>query len=142
MTLSWCIGSLPASCDRIQNTPIDVTSTEISAFLNEQPAKDGSRYYVTVTAVNSAGLSTTMVSNGVTIDDTPPIAGIVVAGKINNTDFVHIDDTIYVHWSRFEDTVSGIKSYQVALCEKRNSSNCLLEYTDIGLQTNITLSGL
>ena len=83
-----------------------------------------------------------MVSDGVTIDHTPPIAGIVVAGKINNTDFVHIDDTIYVHWSGFEDTVSGIKSYQVALCEKKNSSNCPLEYTDIGLQTNITLLGL
>ena len=141
VTLSWCIGSVPGSCDQIQNTPVDVTSTKISAFL-EQPAEGDYIYYVMVTAVNSAGLSTTMVSDGVTIDYSSPIAGIVVAGQNNNTNYINNDDIIYVHWSGFEDTVSGIKSYQFALCEKRNSSNCPLQYSDISLQTNITLSGL
>ena len=140
VTLSWCIGSAPSSCDVIQNTPVDVSCTKIVAYL-EQPAKDGNQYFVTVTAVNSAGLSTSMVSDGVTVDHTSPVAGMVVARQNNKTDYINIDNTICVHWSGFEDTVSGIGSYQFALCEKKNLSNCLLEFIDIGLQTNITLSG-
>jgi hypothetical protein len=120
---------------------MDVTSTNISSFL-QQPARDGDIYCITLTAVNSAGLSTAMVSDGVTIDYTSPIAGVVVVGQKNNTDYIRIDDTIYAHWSGFKDTVSGIRSYQFALCETKNISTCALEFTNIGLQTNITLSGL
>ena len=140
VTLSWCVGSAPSSCDYIQDTSIDVFSTKIATFL-EQAAKDGNKYYITVTAVNSAGLSTTMVSNGVTVDYTSPVAGVVVARQQNNADYINNDDTICVHWSGFNDAVSGIRSYQFALCEKKNLSNCPLEFTNIGLQTNITLSG-
>lgn len=141
MTLSWCVGSVPASCDRIQNTPMDVTSTKISAFL-EQPANDGNKYYVTVTAVNTAGLSTTMVSDGVTIDYSSPVAGMVIVGQHNRTNYIKHDDIIYAHWSGFEDSVSNIKSYQFALCESKNTSTCPLEFTYIGVETNVTLSGL
>ena len=141
VTLSWCIGSQPGSCDKIQDIQINATSTKIFALL-EQPAKDGEKDYVTVTAVNSAGLSTTTTSDGITIDYTSPVAGIVAAGQNNHTDYIKNDDIINVHWSRFEDKVSGIKSYQFALCEKKNTSTCPLEFTDIGLQTNVTLSGL
>ena len=141
VTLSWCIGSEPGSCDEIQKTPIDVNSTKMSAFL-QQSAANENKYYVTVTAVNSAGLSATMISDGVTIDHTSPVAGMVVAGQNNRTDYINNDDTIYAYWSGFEDTASGIKSYEFALCEKKNASVCPLEFKDIGLQTNVTLTGL
>ena len=141
VTLSWCIGSEPGSCDQIQNTPVDVTFTKMSAFL-DQPATNGNKFHVTVTAVNSAGLSATMISDGVTVDYTSPVAGMVVAGQNNHTDYINNDDTIYVHWSGFKDTVSGIRSYAFALCEKKNASRCPLEFTNIDLQTNVTLSGL
>ena len=141
MTLSWCIGSVPGSCDQIQNTLIDISATKISAFL-QQPARDGNKYYVTLTAVNSAGLSTAMVSDGVTIDYTSPSSGKIVVGQNDNTNYLRNGDTIYAHWSGFEDTVSDIRSYQFALCEKKNISACVLEFTNIDLQTNITLSGL
>ena len=141
VALSWCVGTTPASCDQIQNTPIDVTSTKVSTVL-PQPAADGNRYYVTLTATNSAGLSTTMVSDGVTIDYTSPRPGVVVVGKDDSMGHIKNGDAIYAHWSGFEDAVSGIISYQFALCEMKNSSSCALEFTNIGLQTNITLSGL
>ena len=141
LTLSWCIGSVPGSCDRIQNTPIDITFTKMSVFL-KQPAKHGSKYYVTVTAVNSAGSSTTITSDGVTIDYTSPVAGVVVAGQNNAKDYIKNKDTVYAHWSGFEDGMSGIRSYEFALCEKKNISTCPLELTNIRLETNITLSGL
>ena len=140
LTLSWCIGLLPGSCDQIQNTPIDVTFTKMSAFF-QQPAKNGNKYYVTVIAVNSAGLSTAVTSDGVTIDYTSPVAGVVVVGQNNQTDYITNSDTVYAHWSGFEDAVSGVRSYEFALCEKKNTSTCPLEFTDIRLETNITISG-
>ena len=140
VTLSWCIGTTPGSCNQIQKTIIDVTSTKISTVL-PQPAKDGDKYYVTVTAVNGAGLSTTMVSDGVTIDYTSPSPGVIIVGQDESMDYIRNGEPIYAHWSGFEDTVSGIMSYQFALCEMKNRSSCALEFTSIGLQTNITLSG-
>ncbi len=141
VTLSWCIGSVPGSCDQIQNTLIDVTSTKISTVL-QQPAKNGNKYYVMLTAVNSGGLSTTMVSDGIIIDYTSPSPGMVVVGQNRSAGYIRNGDTIYAHWSGFEDTVSGISSYQFALCEQNNITSCKLEFTNVGLQTNITLSGL
>ena len=141
VALSWCIGTTPGSCDQIHNTPIDVASTKVSTVL-PQPAKDGNKYYVTLTAINSAGLSTSMVSDGVTIDYTSPSPGVVVVGKDDNMGYTKNGDTIYAHWSGFEDAVSGIISYQFALCEMINRSSCALEFTNIGHQTNITLSGM
>ena len=141
VALSWCIGSEPGSCDQIQNTPIDVNSTTIHALL-PQPVKDGQKNYVTVTAVNAAGLRKTVTSDGVTVDYTSPVAGKVVFGQNNPTVYIKDGDTIYVHWSEFEDTVSGIRSYEFALCEKQNASTCPLEFTDVGLQPSVTLSGL
>ena len=140
VSLSWCIGSMPGSCDQLENTLIDVTATEISAVL-PQPARDGNNYYVTLNAVNGAGLSTTMVSDGVTVDYTQPSPGVVVVGQDNGIEYMKNGDTIYAHWSGFEDTVSGIISCQFALCEVKNKSSCALEFANVALQTNVTLSG-
>jgi hypothetical protein len=141
VSLSWCIGTMPGSCDQIENTVIDVTATEISAVL-PQPAREENKYYVTLNVMNGAGLSTTIVSDGVTVDYTQPSPGVVVVGQDDGIEYIKNGDTIYAHWSGFEDTVSGIISYQFALCEVKNKSNCTLKLTNIGLQTNITLSGL
>jgi hypothetical protein len=82
-----------------------------------------------------------MVSDGVTVDFTAPSPGVVVIGQDDSTGYISSGDTIYAHWSGFKDTVSGIISYQFALCEMKNRSRCAMEFTSIGLQTNITLSG-
>ena len=138
--LTWCIGSIPTSCDQMHDNLINVTSTKVTTFL-PQPANEGDKYYVTVTAVNGAGSSNVMVSNGVTIDYTSPTPGMVVVGRTTHVEYIKPDETIHAHWSSFKDAVSGIKSYQFALCEDKNSSACPLVFTDIGLQTNITVSG-
>ena len=94
-----------------------------------------------LTAVNGAGLSNVMVSNGVTIDYTLPTPGMVFVGRTTPVKYIRPDETIYAKWTEFKDAVSGIKSYQFAICENKNSSACPMMFTDIGLETNITLSG-
>jgi hypothetical protein len=117
-----------------------VTVTKISTIL-PQPGRDGNKYYVKLTALNGAGLKTTIVSDGVTIDYTSPSPGIVVVGQDDTIDYIRNGDKIFVYWAKFEDALSGIISYQFALCEVKNRSNCVVKFSNIGLQTNVTLSG-
>jgi hypothetical protein len=140
ITLTWCIGSRPRSCDLKVSTSLDVTLSKISTYLN-QPIKNGDRYYVTLKATNGAGLTSIMVSDGVTVDYTPPNIGMVIDGQDGDIDYLKDGDTVYARWSEFEDDESGIKSYQFALCEKENITACPTAFSDTGLQTNISLTG-
>jgi hypothetical protein len=92
-------------------------------------------------ATNGAGMTSIMVSDGVTVDYTPPNIGMVIDGQDGDIDYLKDGDTVYARWSEFEDGESGIKSYQFALCEKENITACPTAFSDTGLQTNISLSG-
>ena len=140
ITLTWCVGARPRSCDLYSSTSSDVTATKISAFLSH-PIKNGGRYYVTVKATNGAGLTSVVASNGVTVDYTPPRVGIVIDGQGDDVDYLKGGDTVYARWTEFKDLESGIKLFQFALCEKENKTVCPTAFTDTGLQTNISLSG-
>ncbi len=140
ITLTWCVGSRPHLCDLKPSTSLDVTTNKISAYLN-QSIRNGDRYYVTLIARNGAGLTSVVVSKGVTVDYTPPNAGIVIDGEGGDTDYLKDGDTVYAQWLEFEDAESGIESYQFALCEKENITACPTAFSDTGLQTNISLTG-
>jgi hypothetical protein len=141
ISLTWCVGSRPRSCDLRAIASLDVTANKISGYLS-QPIKNGDRYYVTLKAANGAGLSSVMVSNGVTVDYTPPNVSVIIDGQDDDIDYLKEGDTVYAGWSEFQDVESGIKSYQFALCEKENTTACLTAFSDTGLQTNISLTGL
>ena len=140
ITLTWCVGSRPQSCDLHPSASLDVTATKSSTYL-KQPMKNGETYYVTVKASNGAGLTSAMATDGVTVDYTPPRVGMVIDGEGDDIDYLKDGDTVYARWSGFEDPESGIKSYQFALCEKENITACPTAFSDTGLQTNISLSG-
>ena len=141
IALTWCVGSRPGLCNLKPSTSLDVTANKVSAYLN-QSIRNGDRYYVTLEAINGAGLTSVMVSNGVTVDYTPPNAGKVIDGQEGNIEYLNDGDTIYSRWSGFEDVESGIKSYQFALCEKQNITACPTTFSDTGTQTNTSLTGL
>lgn len=141
IALTWCVGSRPRSCDLKPSTSLDVTASKISSYL-DQPLKNGDMYHVKIEATNGAGLTVIMVSDGVKVDFTPPGVGMIIDGQDNDTDYLKHGDTVYARWSDFEDKESGIKSYQFALCEKENITVCPTAFSETGLQTNISLSGV
>ena len=106
-----------------------------------QPIMTGKKYYVTVTATNGAGATTSITSDGVTVDDTPPSAGIVIDGVDSDEDYLNGEGDITAHWFDFEDVESGIDSYEVALCNARNLSFCSQQFTGVGKATNVTFTG-
>ena len=47
-------------------------------YISEVPKAHGEVLYGMVTAINSVGLSVSSFSESITVDDTPPVAGMVV----------------------------------------------------------------
>ena len=140
VTLTWCVGTGPTLCDLKQPTSLHALETEASAFLN-QPMGLGANYYVTLIAMNGAGLTTTMVSDGVIVDYTPPTAGLVIDGSDSEIDFVRDGEAIYARWSGFEDQESNVEFYEFALCEMQNVTACPFPLSNIKQETNMSLSG-
>ncbi|KAK3612519.1 hypothetical protein CHS0354_024491 [Potamilus streckersoni] len=73
---------------------------------------EGITHYTTVTACNTAGLCTSVTSDGIQIDTSPPVRGKVQDG----TDSVDIhyqasNNSIGAKWFGFFDPQSGISNY-------------------------------
>ncbi|XP_061176006.1 uncharacterized protein LOC133184957 [Saccostrea echinata] len=72
----------------------------------------GLTYYTSVTACNTAEFCTTAVSDGVIMDNSPPIVGVVTDGTSSN-DLEHqsIKNWIGAKWHGFTDPQCGISHY-------------------------------
>ena len=137
--VTWCAGTAPRRCDLVGRAQIEPSETSV----HQAPGEDlisGQRYYVTVQATNGAGLVTTLTSDGVTIDTTPPMSGKVIDGNAVDVDYFFGEDDVAARWFNFTDRESGIQSYEVAICGMRNT-NCPQPFVSVGLATNVTISG-
>ena len=140
-TVTWCAGSSAGVCDLVEETQLTSTSTSIRKVLIE-PIKNGQRYYITVNATNGAGVVTSLTSDGVTVDETPPTSGKVIDGNVSDIDYLNGEQDVSARWFNFEDLESGIESYKIALCDARNLSFCPQSLTGVGQARNVTMSGM
>lgn len=139
--VTWCAGSSPDACDLVEETQLTSTSTSVRKVL-VKPIRNGQRYYITVNATNGAGVLTSLTSDGVTVDETPPTPGTVIDGNVLDIDYMNGEQDVSARWLNFEDFESGIESYQIALCDARNLSFCPQPFTEVGQATNVTISGM
>lgn len=139
--VTWCAGSSTDACDLVEETQLTSTSTSVRKVLVE-PIRNGQRYYITVNATNGAGVLTSLTSDGVTVDETPPSPGTVIDGNVLDIDYMNGEQDVSARWLNFEDFESGIESYQIALCDARNLSFCPQPFTEVGQATNVTISGM
>ncbi|XP_053376618.1 uncharacterized protein LOC123534121 [Mercenaria mercenaria] len=103
---------------------------------------DGQMYYITVAACNGAGLCQRRSSNGITLDNSPPIKGIVIAGSdIFHRKYLSHTSSLHVHWTGFEDPQSSIDYYQMCIGTSRQACN-ILSNVNCLLQSNIVKTGL
>ncbi len=138
--VSWCAGLSSGTCDLVQLTELGRETSSVFTVLPE-PIMNGQRYYITVKATNGAGVTTSVTSDGVTVDDSPPISGTVTDGMVSDVDYANGEDDISARWFDFVDLESGIVSYEVALCDARNLSFCPQPFTAVGKTTNVTITG-
>ncbi|XP_041351011.1 uncharacterized protein LOC121369994 [Gigantopelta aegis] len=86
-------------------------NTEIS--LSHTAPAHGVTYFVTVTACNSASLCTSVTSDGIIIDSSPPTKGHVMDGLGSTTTQFQASQTfVGAKWHGFQDPQSGLAYYE------------------------------
>src|SRR5205823_4192520 len=85
--------------------------------------------------------SAAAVSDGVTVDSTPPTAGVVNDGPGPDVDAQPSRTTIAANWAGFADAVSGIASYQWAIGTTPGGTN-VQPFANVGTATSATNTGL
>ncbi|WAR31809.1 hypothetical protein MAR_034351 [Mya arenaria] len=101
------------------------------------------KYYFTVTAVNTAGLHTSLSSDGFIVDTTSPSDGVVFNTITHkNVAYQSSVTSLGLSWHGFQDHCSGIKSYYVALVEDQKPPDSNTNFTHIGLKTSVMFDDL
>uniref|UniRef100_A0ABM0GTS6 Uncharacterized protein LOC100370115 n=1 Tax=Saccoglossus kowalevskii TaxID=10224 RepID=A0ABM0GTS6_SACKO len=106
----WKIGTCRGCDDVMQEQHVGLVTDMKADHFNLKP---GFTYYTTVTACNSAGLCTCASSDGVTPDNSPPIAGIVFDGPSGEDwQYQASMKRLAAHWYNFHDYHSKLSHYE------------------------------
>ena len=113
------VGSFPFQDDLLGFERVDRLSHSIDLDLFNVTLHEGLTFHVTVTGVNMLGLETTLTSQQVVVDWTPPEPGNVVDGNVTSpisheyvdVDYQREEGVLSAHWSGFQDVESGIVEY-------------------------------
>ncbi|XP_053381647.1 uncharacterized protein LOC123555884 isoform X2 [Mercenaria mercenaria] len=102
----------------------------------------GTKYYITVEACNRAGTCRSLSSDGVVLDNSPPVHGIVKVGSsVHHHKYLPTGDSVHISWYGFEDPQSGIDHYEYCLGTKPLLCN-VLSFSSGLLQSGIIKTGL
>ena len=95
-------------------------------------------YYFIVCAVNNAGLRSCISSDGVLIDLTPPIHGVVHDGIIEpDLQYQSSLSSMAANWEVIWDLESGIEKFEWSIGTSENDKNSVQDYVDVGLSTHV-----
>ena len=97
----------------------------------------GLRYVSTLTCENFDGFKSSKSSNGVIVDDSPPIVGKI----IDKNQYVSFTNELHVRWTDGYDFESGIREYLVAVGSGSNEDD-VLEYFSVGLARQIKIKNI
>lgn len=127
-----CFSSGRYECDI--DTHLQADSNTSTAETSGLSLTQSHRYYAVVTAVNLAGLSLTVFSDGVTVDATPPTAGIVNEGESHDIDCIWSNETLFANWDYFYDAETDIVQYEVAVGHSPHIDD-VMPFTSVGINT-------
>ncbi|MBC8402241.1 MAG: PQQ-binding-like beta-propeller repeat protein, partial [Candidatus Marinimicrobia bacterium] len=117
------IGITAGDSDVVNWIPLGLDSSMVATDLS---LTNGYRYYVSVRAIDSVGNRSGYVSSdGVIIDISPPILGLVIDGLSTDLDWTNNIDTLEASWSGFSDSLSGINFYEYALGTNSGESDVI-----------------
>ena len=128
-----CVGLQPGKCDLSEFASVGM---KLIGTIPGLSLKHNKRYFVTVRATSESGFKTTATSNGVRVDSTPPIKGVVRDGQtLADIDYQADDTYIYANWDKFQDDESDVTSY--TWCAGTGKGICdIVPETDVGDYTS------
>jgi hypothetical protein len=135
----YAIGSTSGGTDIVDWTD---NSTDTSFTKTSLSLSSGTVYYISVKATDNAeNESTTITSDGVTVDTAAPLAGSVVDGTDTDIDWDNSTATLIATWSDFEDALSGIEKYEYAIGTTSGGTD-VVDWTDNSTDTTVTRTDL
>ncbi|KAK3722794.1 hypothetical protein QZH41_007481 [Actinostola sp. cb2023] len=114
-----CVGTTPGSCMTNKVSAGAATTAVLPSFTPVSLAS----YFVMVLVTNKAGLTTTMTSDKISIDTSPPTRGQVIDGIARDVNFMKITDNMSIQWSGFEDKDTSVNNCTWRLIEQSASSD-------------------
>ncbi|MDP6401904.1 MAG: FlgD immunoglobulin-like domain containing protein [Candidatus Marinimicrobia bacterium] len=140
LSYSFAVGSAPGDTDAV-SWVYDWLDTSVT--VTEVNLQHATTYWGSVAAFDSAGNSSLLTGDGITIDLVPPEMGQVVdisdLNMLDDQAFTPSQTTLMASWSGFEDSLSGIASYEYAMV---NMETFLVDWTTVGLDTFVIDSAL
>ena len=99
-------------------------------------------YCAVIEGENAAGLKAQVHSNCLLIDHDAPRSGTVNDGTSNDVDYQSGETVLHANWNGFDDGVrgSGLAEYKYILTNQNDVN--ITSWTSVGLQTNVTVSGI
>ena len=91
----------------------------------------GYTYQLFIHVRNKAGGTTDQSSNKLTVDRSPPVAGIVNDGFSEDVDFQSDNRTLQATWHGFVDHESGIQRLRISVWERDRSEEVIRNFGDV-----------
>ena len=114
----WAIGTAPGKADILPFSSVGLKTSVEKDLAPNAPSLDvltaGQKYYNTIKATSSGGLQVMSISNGFTVDPSPPMITEVVTQHVV-TDQEERSIEIRASWSNVTDLESGIESSEYCL---------------------------
>ncbi|XP_019633113.1 PREDICTED: uncharacterized protein LOC109476570 [Branchiostoma belcheri] len=141
VSYTWSVGVCAGCSDILAPQNVGILQAARVDALQLTP---GETYYVTVTACNAADLCTTVSSDGVIPDDSPPVAGRVLDGaQGEEASYQASTSSLAAHWYGFNDPHSGLAYYEWRAGTTPGGSNILgltrLHLTNVAVKTGLSL---
>jgi hypothetical protein len=134
----WAVGTTPGASNVQSFISVGLSSNATNTGLTLTP---GQIYYVTVRATNAAGLFTAVTSDGVTVDNSPPVAGLVNDGTGADIDTQLSATSISANWTGFSDPESLITGHEWSIGTTPGGAD-IQPFTAVGLAGNASNTGL
>ncbi|XP_078597675.1 uncharacterized protein LOC144873854 [Branchiostoma floridae x Branchiostoma japonicum] len=141
VSYTWSVGGCAGCSDILAPQNVGLLQAVSVDALQLTP---GETYYVTVTACNAADLCTTVSSDGVIPDDSPPVAGRVLDGAQGEEVLYQAStSSLAAHWYGFNDPHSGLSHYEWRAGTTPGGSNIVgvtqLHLTNVAVKTALSL---
>ncbi|XP_062573120.1 uncharacterized protein LOC134235054 [Saccostrea cucullata] len=102
----------------------------------------GMKYYTIVRACNQAGLCTRKYSDGIVVDSSPPVPGLIHVGLSDrHQHYISHRNSISAQWIGFQDPHSDLDHFEFCL-SKKNYSCDITSFENVLLTNRITKSGV
>ncbi|KAL3841827.1 hypothetical protein ACJMK2_019926 [Sinanodonta woodiana] len=131
------VGTCPQCEDILTEQNIGIKS---EVTLHHLTLVSGLTYFTSITACNGADMCTTVTSDGITLDNSPPISGTVLDG-VRGTDIYYQASTIYLaaEWFGYSDSQSGLDRYTYRVGTSPGGSNIIPE-TNLHLAEEVIIT--